>query len=70
VPLSANSTATGGISLRAYLRAPIVVMVAITLVMLVIFTITSFQHGGSAGPPPTPYHFNVVEVTVTPGATP
>jgi hypothetical protein len=41
-------------------------MVAITLVMLVIFTYTSFQEGGSAGPPPTPYPFAVVNVTATP----
>jgi hypothetical protein len=44
-------------------------MVVITLVMLVIFTYTSFQHGGNAGAPPTPYPFAVVNVTLTPPAT-
>jgi len=38
--------------------------------MLVVFLVTSFQHGGPQGPAPTPYRFTVTAVTITPAATP
>jgi hypothetical protein len=45
-------------------------MALITLIMLVVFLVTSFQHAGTQGPAPTPYNFPVTFHTVTPAATP